>query len=81
MNKEQLTDAITELDTDILDRYFIIKRNLKGFFIGPPHKAFPLAGECLQKPVFGRYFPNSTAGRVVISPIGRSFFAGFTQNR
>ena len=29
MNKEQLTDAITELDTDILDRYFIIKRNLK----------------------------------------------------
>lgn len=29
MRKEQLTDAITELDGDILDRYFIMKKNLR----------------------------------------------------
>ena len=29
MRKEQLADAITGLDTDILDQYFIMKRNLE----------------------------------------------------
>ncbi|MBR6744502.1 MAG: hypothetical protein IKM00_04730, partial [Clostridia bacterium] len=29
MRKEQLADAITGLDADILDQYFIMKRNLE----------------------------------------------------